>query len=86
MYMCMYSPIRNLAILADFVCIPTLNSHHSRDGGSVRGVRDNANVGIMHTIFIMIARFRIREYLNIIIFLSIDVHVYAYVKITIFKY
>ena len=33
----LYSPIRNLAILADFVCISTLNSHHSRDGGSVRG-------------------------------------------------
>ena len=34
-----YSPIRNLAILglADFVCITTSNSHHSQDGGSVRG-------------------------------------------------
>ena len=53
------SPIRNLAILADFLCIPTLNSHHSRDG--VRGVGDNANEGIMHTMFTRIARFRIRE-------------------------
>ena len=34
----MYSPIRNLAILEDFVCITTSNSHHSRDGGSVRGL------------------------------------------------
>ena len=53
-----YSPIRNLAILADFVCIITSNSRHSRDGGSVR---DNANEGIMHTMFARIVRFRIRE-------------------------
>ena len=57
-----YSPIRNLAILADVLCIPMLNSHHSRDGGSVRGVRDNGTLGIMHTMFTRIARFRIREY------------------------
>ena len=56
------SPIRNLAILADFVCITTSNSHHSRDGGSVRGVRDNGTEGITHTMFARIARFRIREY------------------------
>ena len=55
------SPIRNLAILADFVCITTSNSHHSRDGGSVRGVRDNGTEGITHTMFARIARFRIRE-------------------------
>ena len=57
----MNSPIRNLAILADFVCITTSNSHHSRDGGSVRGFRDNGTEGIMHTMFARIARFRIRE-------------------------
>ena len=39
-----YSPIRNLAILADFACITTSNSHHSRDGGSVRGVGDNGTL------------------------------------------
>ena len=54
-----YSPIRNLAILADFVCITTSNSHHSRDGGSVR---DNGTEGITHTMFARIARFRICEY------------------------
>ena len=56
-----YSPIRNLAILADFVCITTSNSHHLRDGGSVRGAKNKATEGIMHTMFARIARFRIRE-------------------------
>ena len=62
------SPIRNLAILADFVCITTSNSHHLPDGGSVRGVRDNGTEGITHTMFARIARFRICEYVYVKIY------------------
>ena len=51
---------------ADFVCIPTLNSRHSPDGGSVRGVRDNRTEGIMHAMFARITRFRIRDDSNIL--------------------